>query len=246
MWNEGSHWSSWASAGGQNPASLTREGIERVDFYKKHDWISQLCCPLPPLASQQVLFLAGSWSCQGPEMCFWSYIPGGFAFLSQASVDFAAGHLSPLRSSSQSWTVLTLRVAACVCVCVCLCVSVCLFFFNLCFPSLKCWDLGGVSFRKPSLANVHDHSLLLMLTHCLHFLLLGICLLCARLGPGEELVGKTCRWGTCIQMVKQLFDTAGPLHVGHLRCQKHRGVLFKKLKTAILSDWASVSLTGFG
>ena len=133
-----------------------------------------------------------------------------------------------------------------VCVCVCLCVSVCLFFFNLCFPSLKCWDLGGVSFRKPSLANVHDHSLLLMLTHCLHFLLLGICLLCARLGPGEELVGKTCRWGTCIQMVKQLFDTAGPLHVGHLRCQKHRGVLFKKLKTAILSDWASVSLTGFG
>ena len=137
MWNEGSHWSSWASAGGQNPASLTREGIERVDFYKKHDWISQLCCRLPPLASHQVLLLAGSWSCQGPEMCFWSYIPGGFAFLSQASVGFAAGHLSPLRSS-QSWTVLTLRVAACVCLSVC--PSVFFFFFLICaFPL---WNAG--------------------------------------------------------------------------------------------------------
>ena len=177
MWYEGSRFSSWASAGGQHPAALTREGIERVDFYKKHDWISQLCCPLPPLASQQVLLLAGSWRCQWPEICFWSYIPGGFGFLFQASVDFAAGHLCPRRGSSQSWTVLTLYVSG-----VCVCVSV---FFNLCFPSLKCWDLGGVLFRKPSLANVHDHSLLLLLTHCLHFLPLGICLLCARLGPGR-------------------------------------------------------------
>ena len=32
----------------------------------------------------------------------WSYIPGGFGFLFQASVDFAAGHLCPRRGSSQS------------------------------------------------------------------------------------------------------------------------------------------------
>lgn len=50
----------------------------------------------------QVILLAGSWSCQWPEICFWSYIPGGVAFLSQASVDFAAGHLCTRRSSSQS------------------------------------------------------------------------------------------------------------------------------------------------
>ena len=130
MWYEGSRFSSWASAGGQHPAALTREGIERVDFYKKHDWISQLCCPLPPLASQQVLLLAGSWRCQWPEICFWSYIPGGFGFLFQASVDFAAGHLCPRRGSSQSWTVLTLYVSG---------VCVCLFFLICAFPL---WNAG--------------------------------------------------------------------------------------------------------
>ena len=81
----------------------------------------------------------------------------------------------PLVPTSRFFSVLNCSYSICEW---CVCVSV---FFNLCFPSLKCWDLGGVLFRKPSLANVHDHSLLLLLTHCLHFLPLGICLLCARL-----------------------------------------------------------------
>lgn len=85
----------------------------------------------------------------------------------------------PLVPTSKFFSVLNCSYSMCGW-CVCL-----FFFFNLCFPSLKCWDLGGVSFRKPSLANVHDHCLLLLLTHCLHFLPLGICLLCARLGPGR-------------------------------------------------------------
>ena len=129
----------------------------------------------PQLASQQGLLLAGSWGASGQK--------------------FASGHISLEALLSRLRPQSTLLRATCAHVEVLLspelfllyvwlvCVSV--FFFNLCFPSLKCWDLGGVSFRKPSLANVHDHCLLLLLTHCLHFLPLGICLLCARLGPGR-------------------------------------------------------------
>lgn len=58
------------------------------------------------------------------------------------------------------------------------------FFFHPCFPSFECWNRGGVSFRKPSLANIYARSLLLLLTHCLYFLL-NVYLTCARPGPWE-------------------------------------------------------------
>lgn len=112
---------------------------------------------LPSPQLLQAVLLAGSWSCQWPEICFWSYIPGGAAFRSQASVDFAAGHLCTGWEDLLSPELFLLHVWLRVCVCF-------FFFLNLCFPPLKCWDLGGVSFRKPSLANVHNHSLLLLLT----------------------------------------------------------------------------------
>ena len=71
--------------------------------------------------------------------------------------------------------------------CVCACMYMAFFFlsFNLCLSCFECWNLGGVFFRKPSLANIHDHSLLLLLTHCLHFLPFCVCLPCARPRPWE-------------------------------------------------------------
>lgn len=110
---------------------------------------------------------------------------------------FASGHISLEALLSCLRPQLTLLLATCAHVEVLLSpelfllyvwlrVCVCFFLKNLCFPPLNCWNLGGVSFRKPSLANVHNHSLLLLLTHCLHVLPLGICLLCARLGPGRR------------------------------------------------------------
>lgn len=67
-----------------------------------------------------------------------------------------------------------------------------------------------------------------------------LCLLtlCQAQALGDELVGRTCWWRTWVQVVRQLFDTAGALHVGHLHCQKHRGILFVRLKNSH-SEWLS-------
>lgn len=77
-------------------------------------------------------------------------------------------------------------VRAGVRVCMWVCGHVCVrLFFHACFLSFECWDFAGVSFRKLSLADIHARSLLLLLTRCLHFLPLCVCLSCARPGPWE-------------------------------------------------------------
>lgn len=124
--------------------------------------------------------------------------------------------------------------------CLCVCVHACtwlFFFFNPCLSCFECWNLDGVFFRKPSLANIHDQSLLLLLTHCLHFLSVSAYLVPGP-GPGRWACWQTCWWRTWVQVVRQLFDTAGALHVGHLHCQKHRGILFMRLKNSH-SEWLS-------
>lgn len=135
----------------------------------------QPCSPLLPLTSQWVLLPTWSWSCWSePFVCHTSL--KGFWFLSQAWVDFSTGHLCSLKSYFYSWFVL-IFLHACVCMCD--------FFFNLCFPSFECWNHDGVLFRKPSLANIHVRSLLLLLTHCLHFFPLNVYFACARPVPWE-------------------------------------------------------------
>ena len=171
---------------------------------------------------------------------------GGSGFLSQASVDFSTGHLCSLKSSFYSWAILILWV--CASVCVCMHVRGFFFFsFNLCLSCFECWNLGGVFFRKPSLANIHDHSLLLLLTHCLHFLPFCVCLPCARPRPWEmSLLAEPADgehgfrwWGSFLTQLALFMWVTCIARNTEVSCSWD-------LKTAILSDWASVSLAGFG
>lgn len=58
------------------------------------------------------------------------------------------------------------------------------------------------------------------------------------LGPGGWACWQNLLMENMVQMAKQLFNSAGPLHVGHLHCQKHRGILFLRLKNSH-SEWLS-------
>lgn len=158
---------------GQHPPVLA-QGRQKGWIFENSIWIGCFShAALFFLVSWRILLPARSWSCWWSDLVAYCTSLEDFGFLSSASVDFPTSHLCSLKSSFYCRAVLVLWV--------CVCVS----FFHLCFPSFGCWELGGISFRKPGLADIHDHSLLLLLTHGLHFLLLSVCLHCARLRPWE-------------------------------------------------------------